>query len=77
MLLRYLNTLSLQTYREEGSSKDNFLFLNKTTREYRVYRGQQLDKELNNPLSDLKLISGIAFSLVDKQSKATPRITLG
>lgn len=76
-LLKYLNTLALQTYREEGESKNNFLFVNKSTREYRVYRGSQLDTELSNPNSDLKLINGIAFSLQDKQSKATPKIALG
>lgn len=76
-LLRYLNRLALYTYREEGSSKDNFLFFNKTTRQYRVYRGTQLDQELSKENSELKLISGIAFSLKDKQSKATPRMTLG
>lgn len=76
-LLRYLNRLALNTYREEGSSKDNFLFFNKTSRQYRVYRGTQLDQELSKEGSELKLISGIAFSLKDKQSKATPRMTLG
>jgi hypothetical protein len=76
-LLRYLNRLALNTYREEGSSKDNFLFFNKTTRQYRVYKGTQLDQELSKEGSELKLISGIAFSQKDKQSKATPRMTLG
>lgn len=76
-LLKYLNTLALQTYREEGESKTNFLFINKSTRQFRVYRGAELDTELSNPNSDLKLINGIAFSLQDKQSKATPKIALG
>ena len=67
---------SLTAY-EEGSSKDNFLFFNKTTRQYRVYKGTQLDQELSKEGSELKLISGIAFSQKDKQSKATPRMTLG
>jgi hypothetical protein len=76
-LLRYFTQLGLQTYRQEGKSKDNFLFLNKTTKEFRIYRGSELDAEISNPNSELKIISGIAFSLTDSQSKAVPRITLG
>ena len=76
-LLRYFTELGLQTYRQEGKSKDNFLFLNKTTKEFRIYRGSELDAEISNPNSELKIISGIAFSLTDGQSKAVPRITLG
>ena len=76
-LLRYFTELGLQTYRQEGKSKDNFLFLNKTTKEFRIYRGSELDAEISKPDSELKIISGIAFSLTDSQSKAVPRITLG
>ena len=76
-LLRYFTQLGLQTYRQEGKSKDNFLFLNKTTKEFRIYRGSELDAEISNPNSELKIIAGIAFSLTDSQSKAVPRITLG
>jgi hypothetical protein len=76
-LLRYFTELGLQTYRQEGKSKDNFLFLNKTTKEFRIYRGSELDAEISKPDSELKILSGLAFSLTDSQSKAVPRITLG
>jgi F0F1-type ATP synthase delta subunit len=76
-LMRYFAELGLQTYRQEGKSKNNFLFFNKTTREFKIFRGDEMDAEIRNPQSDLKVIAGVAFSLTDSQSKAVPRLTLG
>lgn len=75
-LLRYFGKLALRTYREEGESKDNFMFINKSTKKYKIFRGDQLDKELDNPDSNLKVMGGIAFSLTDAQSKAVPKFSL-
>ena len=75
-ILRYFGKLALEKYREEGESKNNFLFINKTNLKFEVYKGDDMQKEIEDPNSDLKVISGVALSYTDKQSKAAPRFHL-
>jgi len=75
-ILRYFGKLALEKYREEGSSKNNFLFLNKHNLKFGVYKGDEINKVIDDTNSDLKVISGVALSYTDKQSKAAPRFHL-
>lgn len=75
-LIRYFGKLALTKYREEGKSKDNFLFFNKTSFKFRVFKGEEMEKEVMNPDSDLKAIAGVALSYTDSQSRSSPRFHL-
>lgn len=75
-LIRYFGKLALTKYREEGSSKNNFLFLNKSNLKFRVFKGEEMDKEIMKPDSELKAIAGVALSYTDSQSKSSPRFHL-
>jgi hypothetical protein len=75
-LIRYFGKLALTKYREEGKSKDNFLFFNKTTFKFRVFKGEEMENEVMKPDSDLKAIAGVALSYTDSQSRSSPRFHL-
>jgi hypothetical protein len=72
-LMRYIAMIALRVYRQDPG-KDNFIFFNKTTRDFRVYRGIDLDKDLMNPDGDLKVIRGIDWN--DGSYKISPGIYL-
>ena len=75
-LIRYFGKLALTKYREEGKSKDNFLFFNKTTFKFTVFKGEEMENEVMKPDSDLKAIAGVALSYTDSQSRSSPRFHL-
>lgn len=68
-LMRYITKKALETYRQDAG-KENFIFFNKTTRGFKVYKGEAFNKDLDNPQGNLKIIRGIDWN--DGAYKASP-----
>ena len=68
-LMRYITKKALETYRQDAG-KENFIFFNKTTRGFKVYKGEEFNKDLDNPQGNLKIIRGIDWN--DGSYKASP-----
>ena len=68
-LMRYITKKALETYRQDAG-KENFIFFNKTTRGFKVYKGEAFNKDLDNAQGNLKVIRGIDWN--DGAYKASP-----
>jgi hypothetical protein len=71
--MRYVTYLALQTYRQDPG-KENFIFFNKNSRTFRVFKGKAFDQELQKPNGDLRIIKGIDWN--DGSYKASPGLYL-
>jgi hypothetical protein len=72
-LMRYITSKALETYKQDAG-KDNFIFFNKTTRTFKVLRGEEFNKDLSNPDGKLKVIRGVDWN--DGAYKASPGLML-
>jgi hypothetical protein len=72
-LMRYITSKTLETYKQDPG-KDNFIFFNKTTRTFKVLRGDEFAKDLTDPNGKLKIIRGIDWN--DGSYKASPGLML-
>jgi hypothetical protein len=72
-LMRYITLKALETYKQDPG-KDNFIFFNKTTRTFKVLRGDEFAKDLSDPNGKLKIIRGIDWN--DGAYKASPGLML-
>ena len=70
-LMRYITKKALETYRQDAG-KENFIFFNKTSRGFKVYKGDEFNKDLDNPQGKLKVIRGVDWN--DGSYKASPGI---
>ena len=66
-------SITLNVYKQDPN-KDNFIFFNKTSRNFKVLKGEEFNQELDSNSSNLKIISGIDFN--DGSYKASPRLYL-
>lgn len=71
--MRYITLKALETYKQDAG-KDNFIFFNKTTRNFKVLRGDEFNKDLTNPNGKLKVIRGVDWN--DGAYKASPGLML-
>jgi hypothetical protein len=72
-LMRYITSKALETYKQDVG-KDNFIFFNKTTRTFKVLRGDEFNQDLSDPSGKLKVIRGIDWN--DGAYKASPGLML-
>lgn len=72
-LMRYITTMALSVYKQDPG-KDNFIFFNKTTRTFKVLRGDEFTQDLSNPNGKLKIMRGIDWN--DGAYKASPGLLL-
>jgi hypothetical protein len=72
-LMRYITSMALAVYKQDAG-KDNFIFFNKTTRTFKVLRGDEFAQDLSNPDGKLKIIRGIDWN--DGAYKASPGLML-
>jgi hypothetical protein len=72
-LMRYITSMALAAYKQDAG-KDNFIFFNKTTRTFKVLRGDEFAQDLSNPDGKLKIIRGIDWN--DGAYKASPGLML-
>jgi hypothetical protein len=70
---KLLTKITLNVYKQDPN-KDNFIFFNKTSRNFKVLKGEEFNQELDSNSSNLKIISGIDFN--DGSYKASPRLYL-
>ena len=68
-LMRYITKKALETYRQDGG-KENFIFFNKTTRGFKVYKGETFNKDLDDPNGKLIVMRGVDWN--DGSYKASP-----
>jgi hypothetical protein len=68
-LMRYITKKALETYRQDAG-KENFIFFNKTSRGFKVYKGDEFNKDLDDPQGKLKVIRGVDWN--DGSYKASP-----
>lgn len=71
--MRLLAKLALEVYRRD-ESKDNFIYFNQSTKNFHVYRGDELEQELSAKDGDLEVMRGIDWN--DGQYKASPGLYL-
>lgn len=71
--MRYLAKLALDAYRKD-ESKENFIYFNQSSKNFHVYRGEQLDQDLSSKSGDLEVMRGIDWN--DGQYKASPGLYL-
>jgi len=72
-LMRYITSKALETYKQDAG-KENFIFFNKTTRTFKVLRGDEFNQDLSNPNGKLKVIRGVDWN--DGAYKASPGLML-
>lgn len=72
-LMRYITSKALETYKQDPG-KDNFIFFNKTTRTFKVLRGDEFSQDLSDPNGKLKVIRGVDWN--DGSYKASPGLML-
>ena len=72
-LMRYITLKALETYKQDAG-KENFIFFNKTTRTFKVLRGEQFTQDLSDPNGKLKVMRGIDWN--DGSYKASPGLML-
>jgi hypothetical protein len=68
-LMKLIALTALEGYKLE-KHKENFIFFNKTSRNYKVFRGTQIDDAINN--DTIRLFKGIDWS--DGQYPAAPKM---
>ena len=68
-LMKLIALTALTGYKLE-KHKENFIFFNKTSRNYKVFRGTQVDDAINN--DTIRLFKGIDWS--DGQYPAAPKM---
>jgi len=71
-LMKLIALTALTGYKLE-KHKENFIFFNKTSRNYKVFRGTQVDDAINN--DTIRLFKGIDWS--DGQYPAAPKMYIG